>query len=370
MFLFVLTCLLSFYLNSRKKYKLSIYVAAYFPLLISCLAIFFLGPQSGIEYICIAMLAIPFMLFKSLFERVAFIVIAFILLNIALFLTIQFPWFTYDVDLSRLRIITFIGAVVFLVLTYKIQDDVSNEHININKKLSESYKEKNKELQRFVYAASHDLKEPLRTIGSYTQLLKRQLDGKFDENAEEYFNFVNQGVNQMQSLLQDLLDYGKIGTDNIPIQEVNLNDLLLVVKNNLQLKIQESNASIFINELPTIKANKTMLIRLFQNLIDNALKFKKEDQDSKINLWHASTTETLNLYVKDNGIGIPTEYKDTIFEIFTRLHARSQYDGSGIGLATCFKITQIFKGRLDVDSTVGKGTTFIIKFPISIVVPA
>jgi len=366
MLLFVFTCFFAFYLNSKKKYKSSKNVAAYFPLFICFIAIYILGPKSGLEYICIAMLSIPFLFFDSWTKRIVFLAFAIILLNIGFYFSLHYPILIYQVDASSTRITTFIGATLFLILSFKIQDDISNEHIEINKGLSESYKEKNTELQRFVYAASHDLKEPLRTIGSYIQLLKRQLNGNYDSNAEEYFEFIGQGVGQMQSLLSDLLDYGKIGTDNIPFQEVDLNDLLKIVTNNLKLKIEETNATVSVHDLPIIKSNKTMMIRLFQNLIENALKFKKKDCDSKIILWQNINDNSLSLYVKDNGIGIPLEYTEKIFDIFTRLHSRAQYEGSGIGLATCYKITQILKGNLSVDSEVGKGTTFIIKFPLTV----
>ncbi|MGB1242357.1 MAG: tetratricopeptide repeat protein [Chitinophagales bacterium] len=234
-----------------------------------------------------------------------------------------------------------------------------NQEIQIQvRKLAQS----NQELERFAYIASHDLKEPLRTVGSYISLIKR----RYAQNVESvpYFNFVGEGIDRMYRLLDDLLTYSKIDKQESKQETIDLNNLLEIVEQTLSDDIEAKEASIHIHDLPTIKASDTELYQLFENLISNALKFRGEDTP-KVDIACSETDKTYIFSVKDNGIGIATEYQNQIFTIFQRLHTRAVYQGNGIGLSICKKIVERYKGKIWVKSIEGVGSTFYFSFPKS-----
>lgn len=227
-----------------------------------------------------------------------------------------------------------------------------NEEIQIQvKKLAES----NRDLERFAYIASHDLKEPLRNIGSYVSLIKRRFQQ--NEESKPYFDFVTEGVGRMYRLLDDLLAYSKIDRQDTPHQRLSLNDLLERIQQRLSPEIETSKAKITIVNLPSIKANEQEIYQLFANLLSNALKFR----GNKAPLIGVDCQETETYYlfsVKDNGIGIAQIYHEQIFSVFQRLHSRVIYKGNGIGLSICKKIVERYKGEIWVESTEGEGSTF------------
>lgn len=221
----------------------------------------------------------------------------------------------------------------------------------------------NEDLKQFAYVASHDLKEPLRMIGSYTQLIERQLGQHIEEEEKVYFGFINEGVQRMTELLDGLLKYATIGNIDKELDTVNLNDALELSLANLRTRINEADAKIKHDPLPKIKGNQRLLVQLFQNLVGNALKFSKENQKPEIQISGFENENERTIFVKDNGIGISQENQDKIFEIFHRLHARTEYEGTGIGLAICQKIAKQLNGRLWVESEEGKGATFFFALP-------
>ncbi len=223
---------------------------------------------------------------------------------------------------------------------------------------------KNEELKEFAYAASHDLKEPLRMVGTFTGLIKKKLDGNLDNRVIEYMGFVTQGVNNMEQMLRDLLDYATLENHEQDYEELELNMILLRVLNNLSPKIQETKAQIHLPQNPiTINAPKTYLIQLIQNLVSNGIKFTPSERVPEINILINQTADNTIISIKDNGIGIPEEKQDFVFKIFKRLHAKSEYEGHGIGLATCTKIMEKLGGKISLESEHGKGTTFHLSFP-------
>ncbi|MFK7946061.1 MAG: PAS domain S-box protein [Saprospiraceae bacterium] len=227
----------------------------------------------------------------------------------------------------------------------------------------EHYIETNLQLESFAYIASHDLKEPLRMIHSFTQLLNRRLKPHFDENTTDYINFILSGVHRMQNLLDDLLKYSTIGRKEKDLEMVDLNDTIYNVIQNLQHSVKEKNAEIQIEPLPQVKAFPIQMVQLFQNLISNAIKFVPNEKQPIINI---KVKEQLNSYdfeVNDNGIGIQKEYLEKIFLVFKRLHSKEEYEGTGIGLATCKKIIENLNGQIWVESEYGKGTSFFFTIP-------
>lgn len=221
-------------------------------------------------------------------------------------------------------------------------------------------KRSNDELQSFAYVASHDLQEPLRTISSFTQLLERRYGGKLDSDADEFIEYVVEAAQRMQQMINDLLDYSRIMTKVKEFEEINSEDILEEVIKSLKTTIDENNAVITHDKLPTVIADKGQLLRVFQNLIVNAIKFKKPDEPPRVHIACRKDEEN-NEYVfsvTDNGIGIEEQYFDRIFTIFQRLHTRDEYQGTGIGLSLVRRIVERHGGYMWVESEFGVGSTF------------
>jgi len=221
----------------------------------------------------------------------------------------------------------------------------------------------NEELKQFAYVASHDLKEPLRMIGSYTQIINRKYASDIDDNTQAYFHYVIDGVERMNNLLDGLLKYATVGRGAQELKVINLNDTLLICQANLRLLIEETNTKLEVDELPSILGISSLISQLFQNLILNAIKFRNKDTFPEISIKSEEREKEYLIAIKDNGIGIKEEYKERIFVIFQRLHAQTDYEGTGIGLAICHKIMQRMGGKIWVDSEYGNGSTFFFTFP-------
>lgn len=227
----------------------------------------------------------------------------------------------------------------------------------------EELKRSNKELEEFAYVASHDLQEPLRMVSSYTQLLEKRYGDKLDTDAKEFIQFAVDGASRMQGLIQDLLNYSRITTKGQDFKKVSTNYALGKAITNLKDMIQQSQAVLVFNdELPTVMADEMQLMRVFQNLIGNGIKFAGE-QPPQINISAEEKNGEWLFSVKDNGIGIEAEFKDRIFVIFQRLHGREKYPGTGIGLSICKRIIERHKGKIWVESKPGKGANFYFTLP-------
>ena len=225
------------------------------------------------------------------------------------------------------------------------------------KHLAEELKRSNKDLEQFAYVASHDLQEPLRMIAGYTQLLQRRYNDKLDEDANQFIYYTVDGVVRMQSLINDLLTYSRLNTSSEALKYVDCRDVLNEVLAALQMTIEESGAAITLGPMPNIRADRTLLFQLFQNLIGNAIKFRR-DQQLLINITAKPQGKQWLFSVSDNGIGMEPQYLERIFVIFQRLHTQDKYAGTGIGLAICKKIVERHGGRIWAESQPGKGSTF------------
>jgi len=228
---------------------------------------------------------------------------------------------------------------------------------------NEQLTQANEELKQFAYVASHDLKEPLRMIGSYTQIINRKFASELDENTQTYFYYVTDGVERMNNLLDGLLKYATVGRGAQELKVVDLNDTMLICQANLRLLIEETETKLEVGELPSILGIGSLLSQLFQNIISNAIKFRNKDTIPEVAIRSEEKENEYLISIKDNGIGIKDEYKERIFVIFQRLHARTDYEGTGIGLAICHKIMQRMGGKIWVESEYGKGSTFFFTFP-------
>lgn len=216
---------------------------------------------------------------------------------------------------------------------------------------------KNKELEQFAYVASHDLQEPLRTISGFVDLLKKEYREKLNGNGEIYLNYLSQASDRMKVLIKDLLDYSRIGREKAAMP-VDCDELLEEVTADLGKSIKESDAHIHFADLPVLYAYPTELKLLFQNLIANAIKFRHAERKPNITITAETENNGWKFTVRDNGIGIEKQNLERIFIIFQRLHNRTQYEGSGIGLAHCKKIVELHGGHIWADSEPGVGSRF------------
>lgn len=221
----------------------------------------------------------------------------------------------------------------------------------------------NKDLEAFAYVASHDLQEPLRMVIGFLDMLQSKCKDQLDENAREYIAYSVEGATRMSLLIKDLLEYSRVGAKGKAPAPVDLSAVVDYVKGNLRAMILETNAVIVADPLPTVMADMVLMRQLFQNLLDNALKFRAEGRYPEIHIGARQDANEWLFRVKDNGIGIAPEQRDRVFVIFQRLHNRKKYEGTGIGLAICKKIVERHGGRIWVESEPGEGSTFCFTLP-------
>jgi PAS domain S-box-containing protein len=226
----------------------------------------------------------------------------------------------------------------------------------------EELKRSNEELGQFAYIASHDLQEPLRMVASYTQLLAKRYKGRLDADADEFITFAVDGASRMQQLIEDLLAFSRVATTGNPLLDTPSEYALEQALQNLHWAIQDSGAIVTHDPLPTVQADDTQLVQLFQNLIGNAIKYQAPGIP-RVHISAASDgLKGWTFSVKDNGLGIDAQYFERIFGMFQRLHKRDEYSGTGVGLAICKKIVERHGGSLRVESELGVGSTFSFVF--------
>jgi light-regulated signal transduction histidine kinase (bacteriophytochrome) len=220
----------------------------------------------------------------------------------------------------------------------------------------------NAELQQFAYVASHDLQEPLRMISSYTQLLLRRYGDRFDSEAREFMDFVIDGATRMKQLIEDILVYSRVGTRTREFRRTPSESALAKALVNLRASIEDCGAAVTHGMLPEVEADEAQLVQLFQNLIGNALKFRGAEPP-RIDVTAAAVPDAWEFTVRDNGIGIESQYFERIFMVFQRLHSKGEYPGTGIGLAICKKVVDRHGGRIRVESRLGEGSAFFFTLP-------
>ena len=242
---------------------------------------------------------------------------------------------------------------------------IKNLHIK-QEHLIERLSESNVELERFAYVASHDLQEPLRMVVNFTERLKIKYEDKLDDKARQYIGFAYDGALRMQQLIRDLLEYSRIGQDMNPYIEIDCNESLGVVLQNLKVAIEDTQADITSDPLPTLIWQPTCFSSMLQNIVGNALKYKADDRTPKINITVVDEGTHWKFGVADNGIGIKDEYQYQVFQTFRRLHTKKKYAGTGIGLSICKKIVESRGGKIWLESKYGKGSTFYFTVPKNI----
>jgi two-component system, chemotaxis family, sensor kinase Cph1 len=231
------------------------------------------------------------------------------------------------------------------------------------KDFSKDLERSNNELEAFAYVASHDLREPLRMVRSYLDLLERMYHGKvLDEQADMYIGFARDGADRMQVMIDDILNYARIGTQGDPYQLIDMGKVIDKVLKALDVEIKESEAVVTVGPMPKVTADPSQMMQLMQNLIANAIKFHGPSHP-EIHISASQSKTEFTFAVKDNGIGIDMEYRNMIFVMFQRLNTKEKYCGSGLGLAIAKKIVERHDGRIWVESELGKGATFYFTIP-------
>jgi light-regulated signal transduction histidine kinase (bacteriophytochrome) len=222
----------------------------------------------------------------------------------------------------------------------------------------------NEELARFTYIASHDLQEPLRMVSSYTQLLEMRYKDKLDAEANQYIAFAIEGSDRMRELIKAILEYSQITTLAKPFRPTDLERVVEKAIQSLKIIIDESQARITRGLLPTVCVDESQFVQVFKHLIENAIKFRREDAIPEIHIEAQKKDLEWLFSIKDNGIGIEKQYYDQIFAIFKRLHGRQKYRGVGVGLAVVKRIIERHKGIVYLESQPGVGTTFYFTLPV------
>jgi signal transduction histidine kinase len=258
---------------------------------------------------------------------------------------------------SRTAITLTDGSAGLLYTCFDLKDlKTAKDEIN---RLTVELKKVTEEFDQFGYVTSHDLQEPLRMIGGYVQLMQKSLLKGDVKLATEFMVFVLDGVTRLQSLINDLLQFSRVNRRGSAFVKVNLNDAIKITLSHLSEKIKTSGAVIGIGELPVVTGDTFQLVRLFQNLLDNAIKFVPPGKIPEIEISAREENGKYLFRVSDNGIGIDIKFHNRIFAIFQRLHTRSEYPGTGIGLAVCKKIVERHGGEIWLESEPGKGSSFI-----------
>jgi signal transduction histidine kinase len=257
---------------------------------------------------------------------------------------------------------------------------ISEEQVNeLNRKLVENIdrlEAANKDLDRFAFMSSHDLQEPLRKIRTFTDLLYSKYKDVFNDDAVRYINRIQNAAERMQTLVKDILEFSKLSNDKDRFVDTDLNILVEEVLSDMETMIHEKKAKVNIRSLPSLEVNPGLMRPLFFNLIGNALKYSQRETDPVVEIYGEPDTndDDLNavvkkkrycrIYVKDNGIGFDQKYAEKIFEMFVRLHGKSEYEGTGIGLALCKQIVEKHQGFISALSSEKQGSTFIISLPM------
>ena len=231
------------------------------------------------------------------------------------------------------------------------------------KKRSEALLQSNQELERFAYIASHDIKTPLRNIISFTSLLEKELENNKTERTEEYLSFVKSGSIKLNNLVEDLLSYSKLSNESLIEEEmIDMNQIVEEIEYQLSDYLKSKNAKIEITKtLPKIKSRRIWILGLFQNLIENGLKYNTSD-NPRVTISQFFVNDKWIIEFKDNGIGIDRKYHESIFEMFSRLHADAAFEGTGLGLAFCKKTVEKIGGEIELESKLGVGSSFRLRF--------
>ena len=263
----------------------------------------------------------------------------------------------------QIALLSILGYMVYGV--YRVLQPITirlSEDAAALKAQQQRLREKNEQLEYFAYIASHDLNEPLRTIHSFIDVIREDMEDKMEPEVEQHFGFIQKALVRMRTMIDGLLNYSRIGRSDEP-QKVDLNEVIEKIRQDLHTTIEDHRATIHLTPMPTILCRRIEIRQLFQNLLTNALKFHRSGVDPEIRISAEEQPTEWEFCVADNGIGIEAEQQNKIFNIFTKLHRRDEYSGHGIGLAFCQKIVETHGGTIRVESEPGAGSRFYFTLP-------
>lgn len=267
-------------------------------------------------------------------------------------------------DMPFDEVLVFFAALVWIKIIFSVHEFERGEFIQSILDKNEELKQTTEELERFTHIASHDLKSPLRTIISFLDLMQRDLKKERFSNLNENLSYAKSGAKQLNYLIKDVLEISKINTQTVKEKtEVDFDNTLNKVLLNIETELKEKNAKIVTSPLPSYTCNEVEFILLFQNLIQNGIKYNNTTEPT-IHIWSEQEDGFLKIFFKDNGIGIEEKYTEYIFEHFKRLHTSSEYTGTGLGLSLCKKVIKSYKGFISVNSSLDNGSIFIVHLPI------
>lgn len=283
--------------------------------------------------------------------------------KITFYTTMETPlqWIPWSILLGGLIISFFvILGLAYLMRQRDMLEDVVKQRTDELSQLVDTLTDSNEELERFAFVCSHDLQEPLRMIRSFSEKLQIHIadDLQHDEKGRKYFKFITDGATRAQNLIVDILRYSSLDRDTQAMEDVDVKKIIKVIKENMLITLEEGNGKITYDNLPVIRGNKTQLFQLFQNLINNGLKYKKTDVSPEIHVSAEDQGKYWLFSIKDNGIGMEEKYLHKIFDVFQRLHRNNKYAGTGVGLSICKKVVARHKGSIRVESEIDVGSTF------------
>ncbi len=338
-------------------------------ILIICLSMMYFtgGISSPYLFWLFCICPVSFLFFK---EKIALFWAGTILVSFIVLATAQIFGYPFEQQLTPLVLnitwtISFIFGVLIFVSTFRnFQIGLSKVNQQLKKTNSE-LKNSNQELERFAYIASHDLKSPLRSVISFITLFNKRYKNQIDEEGQEFLDIISTNADQMQHLIEDILEYSKSKNRVLKKEKVDLNKVLKQIVSHIDSKDFYLDGKVQVSPLPEIESDFTIFKQLFQNLIDNGLKYN-HGHHKLVSVQYLEKETELYFMIKDNGIGMEEAYFKKIFEMFQRLHTKNEYQGTGIGLAVCKKIVQNQGGKIWVTSKLNEGSIFHITFPKSI----
>jgi signal transduction histidine kinase len=339
----------------------------------------FIGNDSRVHDFFYISYVVPFLLFrvKDYFNIVLGILIAIVAFNVYQHI---YPHFTaynvapavqkeiYSINVWMKFVLFGIAIYVLAYYNYasEMQLEISNKKLEAQ---ADELKRSNQDLEQFAYIISHDLKAPVRSIGSFMKLLQNRYKAVLPEEAREFVSLSKASAERLSAQIDDLLSYCRVGMNLPPAAEVDLNEMIKTIQVELGEKIKESNARIVVQrKLPVLKnVHTNMLHHVLQNLVANGIKFNK-NPNPVVAISYKDNGDTGQLMVRDNGIGIEPGFEEKLFQMFSRLHTHDQFEGTGIGLAVCKKIVNFYNGNIWFESTPGQGTTFYFSLPKAMII--
>ncbi len=265
------------------------------------------------------------------------------------------------------RIVGYVGTITDITDRKLAEKQIHELNAELEQRVQErtaQLQAANKELESFSYSVSHDLRAPLRAITGFSEIIARRHRAKLNEEGRHYVDNIVQASNRMGILIDDLLTYSRLGRTGVHREPVSLSGLFTEISRNMQAHLEKIHGTLLVaKNLPTVTGDHTLLSQVFTNLLENAFMYQKPGASAKVSITFAKEEKYIVIAVKDNGIGIPNEYQEKIFNIFQRLHSEEEYPGTGIGLSTVKKSVELLGGSVWVESTVDEGSTFFISLP-------